>query len=233
MAQIHFIGIIDHASGKVCTHSDTSFAFRKKSRRTYTCRRENEYEHTPTMGQLQQQVKFKQQREAVAAFIKKVKAMPTSIVNGKPVSPILKLNSLYNADSNAYSLQGFVWRHFDFDENTIKVGGVTYNSEMLEAGTSETPGTSGTGSQSRMFALNISSANTDQGAVNDSVNKTYTEGSRVTIVATPKEGYAFNKWSDGNTQASRQVTMTNDITLVASFVAASGSNPGGSGVESM
>ena len=71
--------------------------------------------------------------------------------------------------------------------------------------------------QSRQYALNISSANSAQGSVNSSVNKSYTEGSTVNIVATPASGYAFDKWSDGNTQASRTVTMDADKTLVASF----------------
>lgn len=83
--------------------------------------------------------------------------------------------------------------------------------------TSGTNGTSGTGLQSRQYALNISSANTAQGTVNDSVNKSYTEGSRVTITATPKSGYQFNKWSVGNTQASRSLTIDKAYTLVASF----------------
>ena len=79
--------------------------------------------------------------------------------------------------------------------------------------------------QSRQYALNISSANSAQGSVNSSVNKSYTEGSTVNIVATPASGYAFDKWSDGNTQASRTVTMDADKTLVASFKVAQ--TPGG------
>lgn len=43
--------------------------------------------------------------------------------------------------------------------------------------------------------------------VNNSVNKTYSEGGRVNIIATPKSGYQFDKWSDGNTSASRTVVM--------------------------
>lgn len=96
--------------------------------------------------------------------------------------------------------------------------------------------TSGSGSQTRQYALNISSANTAQGTVNDSVNKSYTEGSRVTITATPKSGYQFEKWSDGNTQASRSLTIDKAYTLVASFKEASTSgedtgNTGGGGSD--
>lgn len=86
--------------------------------------------------------------------------------------------------------------------------------------------------QSRQYALNISSANSAQGSVNSSVNKSYTEGSTVNIVATPASGFAFDKWSDGNVQASRTVTMNADKTLVASFKVAQtqgGEDEGGVG----
>ena len=88
------------------------------------------------------------------------------------------------------------------------------------SGTSGTNGTSGTGSgtnQSRQYSLNISSADTSKGTVDTSVNKSYSEGSRVNIKATPASGYVFDKWSDGNTSATRTVTMNANTTLVASF----------------
>ena len=89
----------------------------------------------------------------------------------------------------------------------------------------QTPSGNQTQNQTRQYALNISSANSAQGSVNSSVNKSYTEGSTVNIVATPASGFAFDKWSDGNTQASRTVTMDADKTLVASFKVAQ--TPGG------
>lgn len=47
---------------------------------------------------------------------------------------------------------------------------------------------------------------------------TYTTGSSVTISATPKAGYKFVKWSDGNTSASRTVTVTANATYTATFI---------------
>lgn len=46
---------------------------------------------------------------------------------------------------------------------------------------------------------------------------TYETGSSVTIKATPNAGYKFVKWSDGNTNATRTVTATADITYTAYF----------------
>ena len=33
----------------------------------------------------------------------------------------------------------------------------------------------------------------------------------------PNDGYKFSKWSDGNTNASREVTVTGDKTYIAYF----------------
>ena len=40
-----------------------------------------------------------------------------------------------------------------------------------------------------------------------------------TITATPKTGYRFVRWSDGNTDNPRTLTLTNDLTLTAEFEA--------------
>ena len=55
-------------------------------------------------------------------------------------------------------------------------------------------------------------------AVNDDeVNGDYEYGTVITIVATPKAGYRFKKWSDDNTQATRKITIEEDVYLEASF----------------
>ena len=79
---------------------------------------------------------------------------------------------------------------------------------------------SGSGTNpTRQYTISVTSANTDQGIV--SGGGTYSEGSRVNITASPKAGYQFDKWSDGNTQASRSLTIDKAYTLVASFKEAS------------
>lgn len=111
------------------------------------------------------------------------------------------------------------------NENENEGGSQTPSGDQTQ---NQTP----SGNQSRQYALNISSANSAQGSVNSSVNKSYTEGSTVNIVATPASGFAFDKWSDGNTQASLTVTMDADKTLVASFKVAQtqgGEDEGGVG----
>ena len=46
---------------------------------------------------------------------------------------------------------------------------------------------------------------------------TYEYGEEVTITATPKTGYKFKQWSDGNTSDTRTITITKDQTLTATF----------------
>ncbi|MBP8781981.1 MAG: CotH kinase family protein, partial [Paludibacteraceae bacterium] len=45
----------------------------------------------------------------------------------------------------------------------------------------------------------------------------YNHGQSVTITATPTTGYDFVKWSDNNTNASRSITVTDNISLTAQF----------------
>ena len=46
---------------------------------------------------------------------------------------------------------------------------------------------------------------------------TFESGTVTTITAVPKEGYRFVKWSDGDTNAVRQVSVTSDMTYTAYF----------------
>ena len=76
--------------------------------------------------------------------------------------------------------------------------------------------------------LTVRSANESQGSV--SGGGTFDEGSTQTVQATPKTGFAFDKWSDGSTQNPRTVKLTSDLTLTASFkTATTGGGDQGSG----
>ena len=46
---------------------------------------------------------------------------------------------------------------------------------------------------------------------------TYAQGTEVTLTATPKTGYHFTKWTDGNTSNPRTITVTGDATYTAKF----------------
>ena len=92
----------------------------------------------------------------------------------------------------------------------------------------DTSNPSDTTGQTKKRTLTVRSANESQGSV--SGGGTFDEGSTQTVRATPKTGFAFDKWSDGSTQNPRTVKLTSDLTLTASFkTATTGGGDQGSG----
>ena len=65
------------------------------------------------------------------------------------------------------------------------------------------------------YTLTVTSNNTNYGTVTG--GGTYNYGTSVTIKATPKTGYHFVQWSDGDTNASRTVTATANASYQATF----------------
>ena len=95
------------------------------------------------------------------------------------------------------------------------------------SGGTSTPG--GTTGQTKKRTLTVRSANESQGSV--SGGGTFDEGSTQTVRATPKTGFAFDKWSDGSTQNPRTLKLTSDLTLTASFKTATTGGGGDQGSE--
>jgi len=58
----------------------------------------------------------------------------------------------------------------------------------------------------------------DTGGAVSSPGGTYNEGSKIIVTATPDGMYLFKEWSDGSTQNPREITITSNLTLKASFV---------------
>ena len=88
-------------------------------------------------------------------------------------------------------------------------------------------GDNGGGSSTRQYTISVISANSAQGTV--SGGGTYSEGSSVNISATPKAGYQFDQWNDGNTSSVRTINVSKDESFVAQFKVADSTEPGGSG----
>ena len=66
------------------------------------------------------------------------------------------------------------------------------------------------------YTLSISAG--EGGTVNDTVNKTYREGTEVTIEAKADDNHKFYSWSDSIKTNPRKIVMTENITLKALFV---------------
>ena len=65
-----------------------------------------------------------------------------------------------------------------------------------------------------VYSISVSA---EEGGSVSSEGGDYSEGEQVTITATPDEGYEFSGWSDGNTEATRVITASEDLTLTATF----------------
>lgn len=67
------------------------------------------------------------------------------------------------------------------------------------------------------LALGLTAMTTMSFAAVQQVQETVDCGTEKTITATPKAGYHFVQWNDGNENASRSVTVSADITYTATF----------------
>lgn len=65
------------------------------------------------------------------------------------------------------------------------------------------------------YSIIVKSESDDMGQTSGS--GLYKAGTIITISAIPLSGYKFVQWSDGNTDATRLLTVTEDITLIAYF----------------
>ena len=90
-----------------------------------------------------------------------------------------------------------------------------YSREEASMGTPSEGGNTQT-----MYTLSLTASPAEGGSVSGA--GTYEAGASVSIQATANTGYTFTRWSDGDTNASRSVTVNNDLTLTAEFTAASG-----------
>ncbi|MFM1807410.1 MAG: hypothetical protein RLZZ242_135, partial [Bacteroidota bacterium] len=65
------------------------------------------------------------------------------------------------------------------------------------------------------YTLNFSA---DTGGTVSTEGGTYNQGSKITVTATPDGQFLFKEWSDGSTQNPREITVTSNLTLKASFI---------------
>jgi len=66
------------------------------------------------------------------------------------------------------------------------------------------------------YTLTVVPDNNNHGSTTGS--GTYTYGATATLTASAAEGYTFQRWNDGNTQATRTVTVMGDVIYTAYFV---------------
>lgn len=70
------------------------------------------------------------------------------------------------------------------------------------------------------YTINVYTNNSSWGSVTG--GGSYPAGATATLKATPKNGYVFEKWNDGNTSATRTITVTGNATYTATFKSSGG-----------
>ena len=124
------------------------------------------------------------------------------------------------------------------DGEYTKTVEITYNARPLiegnedpafNGGSSSSSGSSQGGSSSSNVTISLNAVGNgkvsiDGGTAGVSKSKSVAPGTQVAILATPDSGATFTQWSDGNTEASRNVTVNAAMSLTATF---SGGNAGG------
>ena len=106
-----------------------------------------------------------------------------------------------------------------------KSGGPSTEPETPGGG--NTPDTENPGGEVAKYTLTLAASPSNGGTVTGA--GVYDAGSEVTINAAPASGYTFKKWSDGDTNAERMVTVDGDMSLTATFEATSAGGSGDDG----
>ena len=91
----------------------------------------------------------------------------------------------------------------------------------------ETPGGSSSEDVVTKYTLGLVASPAGGGTVTGAGE--YEAGTEVAVKATANSGYTFKKWSDGDTNAERMVTVDGDMSLTATFEATSAGGSGDDG----
>lgn len=215
MAKIIPIDVIKGISGKYGNQSSDYFATNRSSNQIHLAKLNNPYQGPPTEKQKAQQAKFAARQVVSTAWLNANRPSETTGEKGtadyQMVQRMKRQMGLSNINQVLHKYMG--------EDNVIRL---PHSDEFQAPG--EDAGGTGT---KRRFTITLTSANLEQGTV--SGGGTYDEGSRATIHATPKSGFAFDKWSDGNTQSVRTLTVNADLSLTATFKTATTEGGGSSG----
>ena len=119
------------------------------------------------------------------------------------------------------------------DEGIVEenqAGNTVDENESTDSGNGGSTG----GSSAETVRLTVSAGNGGKVKIGDGeygagANTDVAPSTVVTITAQPNAGYSFSQWSDGNTSASRSVTVSAAMTLTASFTLNGGGDNGGAG----
>lgn len=203
MAKIIPIDVIKGISGKYGNKSSDYFATNRSSNQIHLAKIVNPYQGPPTEKQKAQQAKFAARQVVSTAWLNANRPSETTGEKGTAdyqlVQRMKRQMGLSNINQVLHKYMG--------EDNVIRLP----HGDEFQAPPTQDGGGSSAGDTKRRHTITLTSANLDQGTV--SGGGTYDEGAHATIRATPKTSFAFDKWSDGNTQSVRTLTVNADLSL--------------------
>ena len=230
MAKITPIDIIKGVSGKFGGNSKEYFATNKTSYNIYFAKRVNDFKGPATQKQLEIRDLFKRKQKAVADWLRANRPM-----SGRPATEAYRVALALKYRYKFSSINQVIHKYLNDDLQVVlpNVGsGDAPNPAPSQPGNKPSGGGSQVGGggdsqpqPSGKKTLAIMVTPSEGGSVTGA--GTYDAGTQVSVKAIPNEGYEFVDWEDGETFASRTVTMDNDMTLMATFKAVENTEQGG------
>lgn len=205
MAKIKPIEVIAGMSGKVCTHGDMYFATNSQTGKIYTGKMCYPSHQPPTAKQIAQRELFKTRSQTVSQWF----------TDNKPTQQRPQGTAEYQRVLAAYKSQHKVGSIFAYVSKALYVDGQVVVPEGSTTGGEQT---------ASRHTLTVSASPSNGGTVTGGGE--YAHNAAVTVTASPASGYKFTQWSDGNTQATRTVVLSDDLSLTATFTTTGGSGGG-------
>ncbi len=110
-----------------------------------------------------------------------------------------------------------------YDRNGEVIKHVTSENDKVEDGT-EDDNTGSGADNGQQYTITVASSPSNGGTVTGGGQ--YAAGAQATLKATAGSGFEFSKWSDGNTNAQRAITVNSNQTLTAIFTNTGGGDDG-------
>ena len=247
MAKITPIDIIKGVSGKFGGNSREYFATNKTSYNIYFAKRVNDFQGPATQKQLEIRDRFKRKQKAVADWLRANRP-----VDGRPATEAYRVALALKYRYKFSSINQVIHKYLNDDLQVVLPNVGSDNGDAPNPAPSQ-PGNKPSGSSpsgGNTGDNNPSGGGSQVGGSGDSQpqpsgKKTlaimvtpseggsatgvgiYDAGTEVSVKAIPNEGYEFVDWEDGETFASRTVTMNEDMTLMATFKAVKNTEEGG------
>ena len=234
MAKITPIDIIKGVSGKFGGNSREYFATNKTSYNIYFAKRVNDFQGPATQKQLEIRDRFKRKQKAVTDWLRANRP-----VNGRPATEAYRVALALKYRYKFSSINQVIYKYLNDDLQVVlpNVGNDVEDEAPKPApsqpgnkpsgGGSQAGGDSGdsqpqpTGKKTLAIMVTPSEGGSVTGA------GTYDAGTKVSVEATPNEGYKFVVWDDGDSFPTREVTMNEDMTLTATFAPVENTAEGG------